>query len=53
MMFFVGENRRGSVFAESCGRGEAAGSGADDDGVVDEWEERIVFLGGYWAIGSC
>ena len=35
LVFLVCEHRRGSVFSNAGGDGEAAGSGADDDNVVD------------------
>ena len=37
-VFFVGVEGGGGVFAEAGGDGEAAGSGADDEDVVDCWE---------------
>lgn len=37
-VFFVGVESGGGVFAEAGGDCEAAGSGADDEDVVDCWE---------------
>lgn len=37
-VFFVGVEGRGGVFAEAGGDCEAAGTGADDEDVMDRWE---------------
>lgn len=42
LVFLVREDGRGRLLLESCGDGQSAGTGADDDDVEDFWRHVII-----------